>query len=604
MSPLLREDLLQPIPGPNPAGIELRYEAVYDQIKEARREDDPTLPQGDWERPLKTADFREVLELSQEALATQSKDLQLAAWLAEALLREKGFQGLLEALFLVQGLIDTFWEGLYPELEDGDAEFRAMPLEWLGGGSLDLAVKSVPLNGRDHTYLDYLEAQAMGPEDEVDNDKDRAAREEALAAGKTSPEQFESAFEATPKAFYKELVASIDGCLETIAQLDATGDELFGRDAPSYSGLRSSIGEVRRIVAKLLDRKLEIDPDPPEPEPVETTEEVPDGAADEAPTGTVSAVPTSPGEAADRIAEAARFLRQQDPTNPSPYTLLRGFRWAEVRRGGDPPDPRLLEAPPTPVRTRLKTLLLDGNWAALLEAAEEVMATPYGRGWLDLQRYVGTALAGLGSEYGPVRELVLDSLAGLVRDLPSLPDQTLMDDSPTANRQTREWLGAEGLWGVEGEAEAGDVSPAAGPVGSLTTLVRQARQLAQSGNPSGAAELLLQAAQRSGHPRDAFLHRSEAAALMLDHGLEAVALPILDDILAEIDAHALDSWEAGPLVARPLGLMYRVRTASGDSADDLYERICRLDPVQAVRIQTAAGPDTSDHGSADEELEL
>lgn len=585
MSPLLREDLLQPIPGDNPAGSELRYESVYDQIKEARREDDPTLPQGDWERPLKTADFRAVLELTQEAIATRSKDLQLAAWLCEALLREEGFPGFLQGLELIRGLVETFWEHVYPELEDGDAEFRAMPLQWLGGKSLDLAVKTVSLNDRGHTYLDYLEAQALGTEDEAVNDKARAAREEALAAGKTSPEQFEAGFEATPKAFYKELVGSIDGCLDVINQLDATGDELFGPDAPSYSALKGSIGEVRRVGAKLLDRKLETDPDPPEPEAVE---EADDDSPAEAPATTMSAVPTSPKDAAARIADAARFLRHQDPTNPAPYTLLRGFRWAEVRRGGDPPDPRLLEAPPTPVRTRLKTLLLDGNWPALLEAAEEVMATPYGRGWLDLQRYVGTALAGLGGGYGSVRDLVLDALTGLLRDLPSLPDHTLMDDSPTANRQTREWLKTEGVWGGEPEPGGGETAPTAGPVGSLASVLRQARQLAQTGNPSGAVEVLLQAAQRAGHPREAFLHRSEAAALMLDHGLDSVALPILDDLLADIDSHALDSWEAGPLVARPLGLLYRLRMASGQGADDLYDRICRLDPVQAVRFQTAA----------------
>jgi len=41
-----REDLLTPIPGPNPSGQNLRY-VLYGPIKEARREDDE-VPQGDW----------------------------------------------------------------------------------------------------------------------------------------------------------------------------------------------------------------------------------------------------------------------------------------------------------------------------------------------------------------------------------------------------------------------------------------------------------------------------------------------------------------------------------------------------------------------------
>jgi len=43
----LREDLLTPIAGDNPAGANLYYDTVFDQIKEARREDADDLPEGD-----------------------------------------------------------------------------------------------------------------------------------------------------------------------------------------------------------------------------------------------------------------------------------------------------------------------------------------------------------------------------------------------------------------------------------------------------------------------------------------------------------------------------------------------------------------------------
>ena len=46
-----------------------------DQIKEARIEDDESLPSGDWQRQVKRADFRLVIKLAGEALAARSKDL-------------------------------------------------------------------------------------------------------------------------------------------------------------------------------------------------------------------------------------------------------------------------------------------------------------------------------------------------------------------------------------------------------------------------------------------------------------------------------------------------------------------------------------------------
>lgn len=89
----LRNDVLQPVAGANPAGASLRYDPVYDKIKEARRQDDDA-PQGDWARARKVADWPQVIKLAGDALATKSKDLQLAAWLTEALLRQEGLAGL------------------------------------------------------------------------------------------------------------------------------------------------------------------------------------------------------------------------------------------------------------------------------------------------------------------------------------------------------------------------------------------------------------------------------------------------------------------------------------------------------------------------------
>src|SRR5277367_6884375 len=100
----LRADLLNPIAGSNPSGSNIRYDAVYDQIKEARRQDD-TGPQGDWQRERKIADYRQVLDLAGKALAERSKDLQLAVWLAEAALHREKFPGLQQGLDLMRGLL-------------------------------------------------------------------------------------------------------------------------------------------------------------------------------------------------------------------------------------------------------------------------------------------------------------------------------------------------------------------------------------------------------------------------------------------------------------------------------------------------------------------
>ena len=89
----LRNDLLNPIPGENPSGQNLKYAPVFDKIKEARREDDDAA-QGEWKRERKLADWPRVIKLSGDSLATKTKDLQLGVWLTEALLKTQGVGGL------------------------------------------------------------------------------------------------------------------------------------------------------------------------------------------------------------------------------------------------------------------------------------------------------------------------------------------------------------------------------------------------------------------------------------------------------------------------------------------------------------------------------
>ena len=106
----LREDILAPIAGENPSGIDLRYDTkllIYDKIREARRKDDD-LAQGDWQSERKTANYPLVIKLAQDTLATVSKDLQLAAWLTEALLVTEHYGGLCQGITLCHGLLTAF----------------------------------------------------------------------------------------------------------------------------------------------------------------------------------------------------------------------------------------------------------------------------------------------------------------------------------------------------------------------------------------------------------------------------------------------------------------------------------------------------------------
>jgi len=599
----MRGDLVTPIPGPNPAGIDLRYDPLYDKIKEARHEDDDA-PQGDWQRARKTADYALVTKLASEALATRSKDLQLAAWLTEAQLRREGFAGLRSGLEFLRVLLVRYWEDLYPQLEDGDPELRAAPLSWVGL-TLSPAIRSVPLNRSGHDFFKYKESRVVGYEAEASGDpKKLQARQAALEEGKLSAEEFDRGFDTTPKAWYKELANDVDGCVEALGDLDRVGRERFGDSAPNFLRLQDALSEIQRAVRQLLAKKLELDPDPPElmasadPGPVAATIPATSATLPEP----VPGVSRTSSEATDResavvnIIGAARFLRRSEPRNPASYLLLRGFRWGELRAQSDGLDPRLLEAPSSQVRAQLKMLLLDGKWAQLLETAEGVMATPVGRGWLDLQRYSLSACEGLGSEYEPVAKAIRGELKALLADVPDLTTMSLMDDMPTANEETRQWLRSQGLSGMHPAevtlAQEHGVAMGSNGQGRLGDRAwDRAMTEVRAGRQQRGIQLLMEELTQEKTPRARFLRRTQIARVMVDAGLESIALPILLELLVLIDNHKLADWEGGDLVAEPMALLYRcleklpAEVAAGDhSRDTLYPRICSLDPLQAMAL--------------------
>ncbi len=146
----LPEGLLHPIPGENPSGQSLRYDPVYDKIREARRAEEELQLSEEasksdvWAGAVKKADFVQVIKLSTDALSKRTKDLQIAAWLTEALLARERIPGLTQGLDVMRGLIEGFWDTLYPEIEEDDLQMRAAPIEWVGA-LLENQVHKVPL---------------------------------------------------------------------------------------------------------------------------------------------------------------------------------------------------------------------------------------------------------------------------------------------------------------------------------------------------------------------------------------------------------------------------------------------------------------------------
>lgn len=268
---LLSEELLDPISADLPAGVDLRWTAEWDRIKEARRTDD-TLDSGKWaKKDRKTSDWPLVKSLVTTALRERSKDLQLSLWLTEANIKLDGFRGLRDGLRLTRELMVRFWDkGLYPVMEDGP-EDRAGPFEWLNNKLVD-SIENISITprldqGTEYSLIDLKEARRVGSEanwktaeGEID-EKRRKTYDDAVAAGHISMEMFERVLRESKRAIQEELNQMFQETCGEFRALEKVIEEKFGDVAPNLSDCRTSLSEIDQALSDILDRKRREEPD-------------------------------------------------------------------------------------------------------------------------------------------------------------------------------------------------------------------------------------------------------------------------------------------------------------------------------------------------------
>lgn len=337
------EALLAPIPGDNPSGEELRYSGIYDEIREARRAED-SLEQGDWKRDPKMSEWDEVERLGLDALTTRSKDLQIGAWLAEAIVRRHGFAALRDCLKLMRGLHEQFWETLYPEVEDDDLEGRANTLSFLDRQLAD-ALRQVAITNASGGLINcsFLQSedskQFEVPENYESLDSDTIERVNELKArahkeNRVTSEDWRKAKAATRRAFYEETFALLGECWAEFQALDRVVDEKFGRQTPGLGELKKSLDTVRSFVEKIVKEKRILEPDPAgeaEATAADATGEQ-GGGGDSVGGGSraTSGPVRSRQEALRRLREVADFFRQTEPHSPVSYLVQRAAKWGDM----------------------------------------------------------------------------------------------------------------------------------------------------------------------------------------------------------------------------------------------------------------------------------
>lgn len=326
------EALLRPIPGADPSGRSLQYDPIMDRIKDARRSDDQTTTRGIWDRDLKSADWDEVRQLCEGALISQSKDLQVAAWLMEAWLHLEGLTGLRRGAELLLQLSESYWETIHPELSQGE-DFRNAPFVWINE-KLPPALGSVeivdPQSDHDEPatwdqwkralWLEKLSARGS-PDQEL---QDEIAESHSI-------QSFRGLCNKTPEAFFRDTSAVLEDAVETTRTLERFLDDRLGADSPSLVRLRNAITEIHTWVQVVI-KEGSFTPDMVEEvvDPIDEQDMEPIVASsDDASAAHASGPIRSRQDAYRVLMDAARYLKKVEPHSPAPYLVMKAVSWGD-----------------------------------------------------------------------------------------------------------------------------------------------------------------------------------------------------------------------------------------------------------------------------------
>lgn len=346
---------------PQGAGENLRYDALYDQVKEARTEEDATLSRGVWERELKKADWSAVQHLCEEALSHRTKDLQLIAWLGDAACHLDKWSGFKDALDLMAQFCHRCWEHCYPMEDSGqpDMDFRLRILEWYVE-RLEEHVLFLPLTKSSALLVQSLDMATWQSAQNFDLVSKRLAGQGAPQdESQITLTRFRTLIRQVEGPFLQKIQSFVVAAQSSTRTLAAVWGEVCQGQEPSLSRINEVLAEINRLCSFALEGRVVntdetvVEPDS-NPHTVHSGEDPPppSEAVLEPQVGTVipssvesdampaSGEPTEVNEegtttitdrqgAYQAVNDLADYLIHLDPQTPGPYLLKMVSFWGE-----------------------------------------------------------------------------------------------------------------------------------------------------------------------------------------------------------------------------------------------------------------------------------
>jgi len=326
--------LLQPISEDNPVGDDIRKDSSpassYYSIKDARNAARAAERNNMFDGNNSEADthWRKILELAPDILQNQTKDLEIASWYTEALVRRHGFQGLRDGFKLIHGLIEQYWDNIYPLPDEDGNETRVASLSGLNGegaeGVLIAPIRNVEITqGHEPGPFSYWKYQQVL---EVEKIIDEEAKADKISKLGFSNSDVEQAVSESSETFFVNIRDDVSEAINTYREVSKMLDEYCGiNDSPPSSNIINILEDCLGTINHIGKHKM----------PVEDLDEDAGDMDSSATSATASSARSagpvkSRAEAFKALTEISEFFRKTEPHSPISYILERAVKWGDM----------------------------------------------------------------------------------------------------------------------------------------------------------------------------------------------------------------------------------------------------------------------------------
>jgi type VI secretion system protein ImpA len=252
------ESLLSEVSAETPCGEDLSYDASFLALEDMLRAKAGGGVVAGVEEEVEEPNWREIREKSSELLK-RSKDLRLVMYLTLSLLKMEGITGLRDGLALSRGLLERYWDNLYPQLDPDD---NNDPLERI---NILQSLSPVTVSAQDPMKFKQRLAEVplcnsvqMGRfslrDIQIAKDEITVSDEQKAKAPKMSV--IDAAFQDTTTDELMAISQATHEAIEYIGAITSVFSERAAQgETPNLSGFQGVLGNIHKCVQEYLAKR-------------------------------------------------------------------------------------------------------------------------------------------------------------------------------------------------------------------------------------------------------------------------------------------------------------------------------------------------------------